>query len=322
LAPFSHSPNKLPPAKKSKNRKRKMKPNILVVGASGWLGSKVATELVALGLAPRLLIRGGAEHPKAKALFPLVAQGAQIVSGDLSDAASLQRATQNVDAIISAVQGGPDLIIDGQVRLAQAGLANGVQRIFPSDYAVRFDGVSPAYHLFLGWRAQANAAIGEIGLAQTNTFNGAFMEMLAQDFFGLVDWDAKVICYWGDPDQSYDFTHTDDVARFVAANAADSKAPSGPFEIVGQTASPRQLAEIASRVSGSKFELRSLGDLQQLDAAIAAKQAASPSDPTPWAGLQYHRLMANGQGKLLKPQNAQFPKITPSQVSDFLSLVH
>jgi NmrA-like family len=255
-------------------------------------------------------------------LAPLVASGAQIVSGDLGDAPSLQRATQNVAVIISAVQGGPDLIIDGQVCLAQAGLANGVQRIFPSDYAVRFEDVSPTHHLFLGWRAQANAAISDIGLAQTNTYNGAFMEMLAQDFFGLIDWDAKVVRYWGDADQPYDFTHTDDVARFVAAAAADSPAPAGPFEIVGQTASPRQLAEIASSVSGIKFELRSLGDVDQLDAEIATRQAASPADPTPWAGLQYHRLMASGTGKLQTPQNGRFAKISPIQISNFLSLVH
>jgi nucleoside-diphosphate-sugar epimerase len=299
-----------------------MKPTVLVAGASGWLGAKIATQLVALGATPQLMLRGGKSHPKASDLAHLTTQGAQIIEGDLNDAPSLRRATQDVDIIISAVQGGPDVIIDGQVNLAKAALENGVRGMFTSDYAVRFDGVSPAQHLFLGWRAQANVAIGELGLAQTSTFNGAFMEMLAQDFFGLIDWRARTVRYWGEADQPYDFTQTDDVARFVVAHALDSTAPSGPFEIVGQTASPRQLAEIASSIAGSTFELVPLGDLSLLDQEISSRQAASPSDPTSWAGLQYHRLMANGLGKLQTPQNARFPDISPMQISNFLELVH
>ncbi|MCY7395652.1 MAG: NmrA family NAD(P)-binding protein, partial [Nocardioides sp.] len=40
----------------------------------------------------------------------LVAAGAQVAEGDLSDEASLVRGTQGVDVVVSAVQGGKNIL--------------------------------------------------------------------------------------------------------------------------------------------------------------------------------------------------------------------
>jgi uncharacterized protein YbjT (DUF2867 family) len=289
-----------------------MSHRILLVGASGWLGSQVLSALQRADADVYVLLRGGAAHPKAAAL------GAPVVAGDLADVASLIAATEGVHTIVSAVQGGPDLIVAGQSALAQAGRRNGVQRMFTSDYSVRFDGISEQEHLFLGWRAQAHSAIAETGMAQINPLNGAFMEMLAQPFFGLVDWDRKAVTFWGDADQPYQFTRTGDVAAYVAAAALDHDLPLGAFEVVGDTASPRALALLLQETTGSAFSLKALGDLAALDGEIARRQSSSPQDPTPWAGLQYHRLMASGAGMLHAPQNARFPDITPMTIREWL----
>ena len=58
---------------------------------------------------------------KSASVGPLLNRGAELVVGDLGDTASLSRATDGVDVIVSAVQGGNDVIIDGQVALAEAG---------------------------------------------------------------------------------------------------------------------------------------------------------------------------------------------------------
>ena len=162
---------------------------ILIAGASGWLGRKIAASLLDAGGDVRLMLRGGAEHPKAKDLGGLVARGARIVAGDVTEPGSLPEALDGVSVIVSALQGGPDIIIVGQGKLAKAGKAAGVERIFPSDFAVDFTAIPVEDHLFLGWRKLGQAAIAETGLAQTNTYNGAFTEMLRQPFFGLVDWE-------------------------------------------------------------------------------------------------------------------------------------
>ncbi|MBI1251117.1 MAG: NAD(P)H-binding protein [Alphaproteobacteria bacterium] len=295
-----------------------MTKTVLVAGASGWLGRQIAEQLIARGARVRLMLRGGAGHLKAAELASLTANGAVIVDADVGVPESLPAAAAGVDAIVSALQGGPDVIVDGQARLAAIGRAAGAQRFVASDYSVRFDGVTEAEHLFLGWRTRARAAIAASGIAQINPLNGAFTEMLAQPFFGLVDWRKRAVTYWGDADQPYDFTTTADTAAYVAAAAVDEALPAGELEIAGDTQSPRALTALLGDVTGRSFDLVSLGNLAALDAEIARRQAASPHDPTPWAGLQYHRLMASGAGKLRAPQNARFGDITPMTVKQWL----
>ena len=296
-----------------------MSRTMLIAGATGMMGRKIAAALLSRGAKPRLMVRGGAANPKAADLQPLVAQGAVVVDADVANPESLAQAVDGVDVIVSALQGGPDVIVDGQRALAEAGLKAGVARMFPSDFSVDFRRIADEEHIFLGWRRQGDAAIAAVGLPQTNTFTGAFTDMLWQPFLGLIDWEKNHVAYWGDADQPYDFTTTDDTAAYVAAAALDPTAPDGGFEVIGETASPRQLAEIASGVTGRAFALHSLGSLDDLDAEIARRQQAAPADPMAWAGMQYHRTMATGRGKIQTPMNARYPDVQPERIGAFLT---
>lgn len=230
---------------------------VLIAGATGMLGHKIAAALQARGARVRLMVRGGQAHPKAAALQPLIANGAELVDADVANPASLARAVPGAHVIVSALQGGPDVIVDGQRALADAGLAAGVARIFPSDFSVDFRSMADEEHVFLGWRRQGDAAIATVGLPQTNTFNGAFTEMLLEPFLGLIDWQQHRVAFWGDADQPYDFTTTDDTAVYVAAAAIDPDAPTGALGVVGEVASPRQLerSQAAPRNARSRCTL-------------------------------------------------------------------
>ncbi|MGQ0764216.1 MAG: NmrA family NAD(P)-binding protein [Gemmatimonadota bacterium] len=296
---------------------------ILIAGASGWIGQKVAKALQSRGVSPRLMMRGGAKHPKAAELSSLVAAGAEIVDADVTKESSLSRAMAGIEIIISTVQGGSEVIIEGQLALAAAGKAAGARRIFPSDFCVDHRALSDDEHLLLGWRRHADAAIREIGLPQTNTLNGAFTDLLMADlrddpFFGLVGWESQVVAFWGDADQPYDFTSTDDAAEYVAAAALDRNAPNGGFQIAGDVASPRRLSAIIGALEGRPFALRQLGTLDDLDFEIARRQAAEPHNPIAWGGLQFHRAMASGRGKLRKLDNGRYPEIVPTSIERFL----
>ena len=112
-----------------------MTPTVLLVGATGMLGGRIAHYLLGRPEArTRLLVRIGTGKPDTLKQF--AARGAEVIEGDLADLASLDRATEGVDVIVFAVQGGPDVIVDGQVALAEAGKRNGVRRILPSDFAL------------------------------------------------------------------------------------------------------------------------------------------------------------------------------------------
>ena len=89
-----------------------MTQTVFFAGATGMLGSQIACHLLDRPEARlRLLVRGGEAPNKRAALDTLLARGAEIVEGNLTDRASLDRATQGADVIVSAVQGGPDVII-------------------------------------------------------------------------------------------------------------------------------------------------------------------------------------------------------------------
>jgi uncharacterized protein YbjT (DUF2867 family) len=291
---------------------------ILVAGATGWLGRKIAEEAQARGVNVRLLLRGGARNPKAAELQSLTAKGAEIVAGDLNDPAALDRAAKGVNVVVSAVQGGHDVILDGQVALAKAAKANGARRMFPSDFAATYKHLTPDQHPFLSLRASADAAIAQTGLTQSNTVNGAFMETLLAPFLQQFDAQAGVLRFWGSPDQACDYTHTDDVAAFVAAAALDPNAPDGDFRIVGDTATMDEAAETLSRVLDRKIKPESRGSLDALAAETAKLQAAHPNDPGAWIALKYHWLMASGEGRVLNTHNHLYPDVEPRGLEPFL----
>lgn len=153
-----------------------MTQTILLAGATGMLGGRIAHHLLEQpNSRVRLLVRD--MTTKKVALDPLAAKGAELIEGDLSDPASLDRATQGVDVIVSAVQGGPDVIVDGQIALAQAGKRNGARRILPSDFGLDLFKATPGEHAAFDWRRTADEQIAAIGLEQVNILQGGFMEL-------------------------------------------------------------------------------------------------------------------------------------------------
>lgn len=86
-----------------------MTQTILLVGATGMLGSRVAAHLSdQLDVRLRLLVRDAANGK----LKPLLDRGAEVIEGGLSDVASLDRATQGVDVITARL---PSLMNERQL---------------------------------------------------------------------------------------------------------------------------------------------------------------------------------------------------------------
>ena len=202
--------------------------------------------------------------------------------------------------------------------MEQIGLLARTTRYLLWYFAVDFTTIPVEDHLFLGWRKLGQEAIAETGLAQTNTYNGAFTEMLRQPFFGLVDWKNARVTHWGAADQPYDFASTDDTAAYVAAAAVSDATIDGPFRIASDTKTPAEIATIIGAVAGRPFDLVQLGDVSTLRAKIDELRAASPENPYAWVGLQYHLAMASGAGKLADLANDSFPSIAPVGVEAFL----
>ena len=171
-----------------------MTQTVLLAGATGMLGSQIARHLLDQPDARlRLLVRGGDARKRAT-LDPLLARGAEMIEGDLADRASLDRATQGVDVIVSAVQGGPEVIVDGQVALAEAGRRNGVRRILPSDYALDLFKATPGEHPMFDLRRAADEAIAATGIEHVHVLQGAFMALFGPGM-GTFDYAAGTVTF-------------------------------------------------------------------------------------------------------------------------------
>jgi nucleoside-diphosphate-sugar epimerase len=291
---------------------------VLVVGASGNLGSKIVSALAEQGGASIRVTHRASSKPEK--LSKLRALGAEMVVADLADPSSLDAACKGVDVVVSAVQGLADVIVEGQTHLLRAAEKNGVARMLPSDYALDFFKTKEGGNRNLDLRRDFDRVLDASKVRGSSVLCGAFMDLLA---WGAMGPDPKtgVFRVFGDEDQPYDFTHTDDVAKYVAAVALDDGA-GRHVRVAGDTQSPRQLAQTFAEVRGSKVTIENAGSLEDLDRMIAGMRAKDPApeDTFPvWQRMQYARDMASGLGKLEPLDNARYPSIRPKTIRELLS---
>jgi uncharacterized protein YbjT (DUF2867 family) len=288
-----------------------MMQTVLLAGATGMFGSRVARHLVnRRDVRLRLLVRPAEGAAKKDALSPFVDVGVEIIRGNLADRLALDKATQGVDVIVSAVQGGPEVITEGQVALAEAAKRNGVRRILPSDYALDLFKATPGEHAMFDMRAKADGRIRELGLEQINVLQGAFMDMFLPGG-GAVDLGAGTISFFGDGNQPIEVTSVEDTARMVARVAVDRDAPQGKFAFAGDRVTMREAGDIIAARTGRPLRAVSLGSEADLRAAMAS------ADPQKKVMLAYQLYMTNGQTALSDLQNARYD-IRFERLADFI----
>jgi uncharacterized protein YbjT (DUF2867 family) len=103
---------------------------VLVVGGTGALGGQVVDAILARGKSVRALVRPSSDAGR------LEATGATIARGDMMDPASLLRAMDGADAVVTTAAGyprhskgdSPDIDVVGNRNLAYAAARTGVRR--------------------------------------------------------------------------------------------------------------------------------------------------------------------------------------------------
>jgi nucleoside-diphosphate-sugar epimerase len=285
---------------------------VLVVGATGNMGAKIVRELIALGSATVRVTR------RASSTASEIA-GVETATADLTDAASLAAACAEIDVVVSAVQGLRDVIVDGQTRLLRAAEQAGVKRMIPSDYSLDFFKTPEGGNRNLDLRREFNRTLDASKVRGTSVLCGAFTDLLAM---GAIGPDPKTGVYkiWGDENQPYDFTTTDDTAKYIAAVAVDRDA--GRYiRVAGDTLSQRELGAIFEKLRGIPTKIERAGsvdDLTQLIAKLRANDEAPANVYPVWQSMQYARDMASGLGRLAPIDNARYPAIHPKKVRELL----
>ena len=256
---------------------------ILLVGASGRLGSVVAELLLAQGKAVRAMTRTPLN------LTHLKQQGTEVVSGDLRDPASLLLACQGVEQVVAAAHAldgkgdnNPHTVDDaGNRRLIDAAKAAGVHHFI----FVSILGVGPDAPLeFFRIKYRTEEYLRASGLNFTILRPGAYMELWAQLIGQPILAQGKATIF-GRGNNPINFVAVEDIARFVSIALDDSRARNTVIEVGGpENLTMNQLAEIFERASGRQAKKRHI----PLPLMRAISILMQPINPT------MSRLIRNG----------------------------
>jgi uncharacterized protein YbjT (DUF2867 family) len=289
---------------------------IVLAGATGHLGGLIARELRTRGARVRAIVRPGTARGKVVELQQL---GAAVVEADYRDGAQLARACEGASCVVSALSGLRDVIIEAQTSLLEAAVDAGVPRFIPSDFAIDFIKMPDGGNRNLDLRREFDVRLDNAPIAATSILNGMFADMLTgQAPFILFKFHR--VLYWESADQPMDFTTVRDTAAYTAAAALDRSTPRF-LRIAGDVATARDLATIASSVTGERFRLFRAGGLGRLEKLIELTRFFSPGTDTvfpPWQGMQYMHDMFDGRAKLEPLDNGRYPDMRWTSLRDVL----
>jgi uncharacterized protein YbjT (DUF2867 family) len=229
-----------------------------VLGGTGNTGKIAAERLLAAGKPVRLLARD------ATKLASLAARGAEVVVGDVTDAASLARAFDGVAGAYVLVP--PNMAAESfrayQERviraLSEAVKLAGVPHVvlLSSVGAQHPTGTGPIAALHV-----AEEALATTGAALTSIRAAYFMENVAGSLSML---GAGVLPSFLPLDVPLDMIATRDIGALAATSLLEGRSTSGVVELGGPPITMRQVAEVLAGLVGRPVEAKDFG----LDAAV------------------------------------------------------
>lgn len=229
----------------------------LISGSTGSLGRQIVQELLTRGHPVRALVRDPSQREA------LEAAGAEVVIGNLRDPASLDRACQGVDVVISsasATRREDDTVenvdMRGTQNLVDAAHRAGARRfVFVSTNGASPESPVPAFRA----KAAAEAHIIASGLEYVILQPEAFMDIWFGMLIEMPMAQGMPITLVGESRQRHSFIAQRDVARFAAAAALAPGAPRDTVILGGPAAVTfREVAEAYAEAAGRPLAIRSV----------------------------------------------------------------
>ena len=263
---------------------------ILVVGATGLLGTAVCRALTESKMAVTALVRPTADPAK---ILKLEQGGAKLVKGDLKQRASLDVACKGIDAVISTAsasfsrQAGDSIQsvdLDGQLSLIDAARAAGVRHFV----FVSFPDIPVAFPLQDAKRTVERALMAS-GMSYTILHPTFFMEVWLNPAVGFDAANAKAQIF-GNGKAPISWISFEDVAKFAVASLSAPAARNAVIKLGGPDAlTPLQVVETFEKVSGRRFSVEFVPE----DALRAKWSGASDPIEKSFAGLMLYYTMGD-----------------------------
>jgi uncharacterized protein YbjT (DUF2867 family) len=234
----------------------------LVVGATGLLGGEICRRLRQRELPVRALVRKSSDPEKVAQLRKL---GAEVVTGDLQDPASLERACTGVTGVVSTASttlsrqahdslAKTDMV--GQLNLVEAARKANVRRFVFISFSGNFEEDSP---LRVAKRT-AEKRLRESGLNYTILRPSCFMEVWFSPALGFDAANRKAQIF-GTGERPLSFISLYDVAEFAAETLTNDAAANQTIELGGPEAvAPRDVVRIFEQEVGGPIQVTEVSE--------------------------------------------------------------
>lgn len=245
---------------------------ILVVGATGLLGSQICKRLAQTKESIRALTRTGTSPEKIQALQKA---GVEVVTGDLKEIASLSAACQNVSTVISTAsstfsrQDGDSIeTVDrfGQLNLITAAKNADVQNFVYVSIPLSFHYECPLYAA----KREVEQTLAASGFNYTVLLANYFMEVWLSPALGF-DYANGSARVYGEGTRPMALVSYHDVAGFAVDSVANENARNKMLPVGGpENLTPLQVIRAFEEISGKSFTIEHVPEsvlLEQYNAA-------------------------------------------------------
>jgi nucleoside-diphosphate-sugar epimerase len=290
---------------------------IVVAGATGRLGRLLIEQALAHpGVRVRALVRD-VHKPEAAGL---ASERVELFAFDALAATDAERAgaVRGAFAVVSALQGGPDIIIGAQLALLRAAREAGARRFIPSDYSYDVFALPPGINVNSDWRRELGERARQEtrdGFEVVHVLQGIFADRQVMGFLGVFDGEQGVVRYWGDGKTPIDWTTWEDTARFTVAAALDDRPVPEHLFVSGERMDILTFARTWEQARGKELRRERLGSLEELERETKRRLEAEPGNMFAWLPLMYARGVYGGQALLGPSHNARYPHIQPESVA-------
>ncbi len=258
---------------------------ILVVGATGMVGSEICRRLTASGRPVRALVRPTSDQAKVDRL---TGYGVELALGDLRDRASLDAACRGVSAVITTVSSMPfsyqpgtndigTVDVAGVKSLIDAAKAAGVPRMIYTSFSGQMDIPFPLRDA----KREVERYVERSGLVYTILRPSCFMEVWLSPAVGFDVANGTVRIY-GTGEQPISWISFVDVAEFAVRSLDAPAAKNATLELGGpEPLTPHEVIRTHEHVLGKRFEVEHV----PVEALEAQQQAVTDPMQQSFIGL-------------------------------------
>lgn len=240
--------------------------NVLIVEATGLVGSSLVKAFKEQGEEVRALVHPGSSRNKAK-IDPLRTSGATLFEGSLEDFGSLLHACQGVDAVISAVGGAQ---IARQNALIKAAKQASIARFIPSDFGIDPKVAGEGACLLFDQKALIHQAVKESGLNYTVVNANGFFEYGVHSL-GQVGLAAppQQVQLFGDGNVKAALVSVSDAAKVTAITLDHPRTRNKEITFSANVVSQEELIQLWEGITGQVVQ-RNAVSLEKVEKIIAA----------------------------------------------------